>query len=242
MMPKIRIGFVFVVLAMIANGYCQVPTLEAGSAQAARFLAQQQNRAIESEIEWRAAKKLTLSKLKEPFTKLPSESMSPATMQEGTVGSMQLGSFKVSSIVDQSNCILMLGSTPYWLSNFPTDGLVDGESVRIIDLVMGGPSKTYTTVFGKKATVKSFRMLTPDEEKKIIRDKREALCEDFKLTNGTSIKAKFIDFKKAVITLEDVDGKTLSMKLVEFDTKSAARIRELLKQKSTVANKPTTKK
>jgi hypothetical protein len=232
-------------LALIActqQAFAQAPTLKAGSAEAYKFLARQQNAAIMEEADWNVAKKLC--KFSEPIDqyKKTTQDFSPDDFQVGSVGLIQRWSFKVSSIVDESNVILNLGSTSFWLEYFPTKGLADGESVRVMDAVEVTKLRSYETVAGSKRTVRAFKMLKPDELKKHkeklaaieaakLRDERASNSETFKKKSGELIVAQFADYRKGKAILEDVDGKFIEIAPAELDDESASRIRELFKKK-----------
>jgi hypothetical protein len=224
------------------QAFAQAKTLKAGSVEAYKFMAEQQNSAIMAEAEWNVAKKLC--KFTEPPRdfKASSQEFSPENFQEGGIGYSQRWQFTVSSIVDKSNVILNLGSTSYWLEDFPTDGLADGESIRVVDPIQITKSRSYTTVTGSKRTVKTFKMISLDEfnkhreklseiEANKLRSERAAKCETFKTKSGELIVAQFIDHKKSKAILEDVDGKKLEIPTAELDDASAARVRELFKKK-----------
>lgn len=59
---------------------------------------------------------------------------------------------------------------------------------------------------------------------------RDFKGDTFILSDGKTLKAKFIDIKKSKVILEDVDGKTFEYKLADFDKSSSAKIRELFKR------------
>lgn len=220
----------------------QVFAQKVGSVEAYKFMAEQQNAAIMAEAEWNVAKKLCRFTEPPERFKASVQDFSPEEFQEGSIGYTQRWNLKVSSIVDKSNVILNLGSTSLWLEDFPTDGLTDGESVRVVDPVQVTKSRSYSTVAGSKRTVKAFKMISPDElkkhkeklaeiEAKKLRDERAAKCETFRTKSGELIVAQFIDHKKSKAILEDVDGKKLEIPTAELDDASAARVRELFKKK-----------
>lgn len=220
-----------------------------GSADAARYLAAQENEAAMNEAQWNVAKKL--GKNFEPVAKYKQtqQDFSPFEIGENAVGFIQKWPLKVVSIVDASNAIVSLGEHIFWMEDFPTDDLADGESVRVLDPIRFTKAKSYGAVSGSKKTVKAFRMLTKEEfekhkqeEQEINKEKERATRKSksfaFEFADGKSADYVFVDIKKGKVILEDLDGKTTEHLLGDFTQKSSALLRELFKKKA----KPDPKK
>lgn len=54
--------------------------------------------------------------------------------------------------------------------------------------------------------------------------------EEFMLKNGMVLRARFVDYRKSMFILERFDGVEMEFSAAEFDSKSAARLRELFKK------------
>lgn len=238
------------IAAVITFALCVSPLLcvgQSGSQQYYEQLAHKlkiegQNRSIEAEFAWRSAKKLTITNRSPGPQPVQGESMNIDTMEEGDVGMLSYWRLKVVSIIDDKNVLLDLldldlGTTKtIWLEGYPTTGLVDGESVRIIDLVQATGTKSYKTVVGGSRTVKSVKMLPPEEQKKIEKAEADAIqktldarYEKYHSSVGTTVEAIFLRYKTGRIELETKDGRILKLPFSAFSKESADKLREKIK-------------
>lgn len=237
MLRSILVVFVVMVFANISFGR-QADQI---SRMMQSKIAAQEKAAFQTESDWNAAKKLHKFSVPPERYKNAVQDFAPEQLQEGSSGMIQKWSFRVLTIIDEKNVILALGSAGFWLEDFPTAGLADGESVRVVDRILATGTKSYTTVAGSIRTVKAFKMINDaefqkhkeklaDAEAKRLRDERAGKCEVFKTKAGESISAVFVDYKKAKAIFEDVDGEKIEVAMTDLDEASATRVRELFKK------------
>lgn len=214
---------------------------KAGSVAAYRQQYENEMASLRYESEWNSAKKLC--KYFDPIEyKDTKQDFSPHELPEFGIGHVQGWTFRVVSVVDETNSILSLEDAIIWLEDFSTDGLSDGEKVCVLDPVKFLPTKKYTSASGASRTVKAFKMIGKDEfakhkakqdedAAKQARKKREAIAKTFIMADGKTVKAVFIDIRKGKVILEGLDGEAIEHVSADFDAKSASLIRELFKNK-----------
>ncbi len=213
---------------------------EVGSPEAAAVIAGGQRRAMEERAAWNVAKKIT--RTKDKITSPDESGKLPSYYQDKEVGDLSQWVTKVVSIIDANNCILTIAKDTVWLSDFPTDGLGDGMSVRIIDPIKFDGTRSYQAVSGAKRTVRVLKILTLEEQKPLDEEKAKRIAEerqrqsdkldDFELKDGTKVRGDFVSSEKGIVTIRDVDKKELTIKITEMSPTATAKVRKLLKQKT----------
>lgn len=220
---------------------------QVGSPEAFRVIADSQRRAVDAEISWRDARKISLL---EPIPDVPQpqqhESLDLDTLQRGEIGKLSYWDLKVADIVDDKNVILILGSKyRIWLEGYPTSDFVDDQSVRIIDYIEVVGTKSYNTVTGSKATIWVVKLLPKEETAKRIAVDIEKAAEaakyrHWKAKNGNTVNGKFLDYKNSKITIEQRDGKKVSFPMSALTDEERKIVLKLAKEKSDKKS-PTTK-
>jgi hypothetical protein len=231
-----KIFLLLVLLSTFGNG---VFAQEVGSPEASQVIADIQRRAIDAEISWRDAKKISLL---EPIPDIPQpqqhESLDLDTLQRGEIGKLSYWNFKVADIVDEQNVILILGSKKrIWLEGYPTSDFVDDQSVRIIDYIEVIGTKSYNTVAGSKATIWAVKLLPKEETAKRMAEDLERAAEaakyrQWKSKNGDTVTGKFLDYKNSKITIEQRDGKKVSIRMSALTAEEREVVLKLAKEKS----------
>lgn len=199
-----------------------------GRGSADQFRAQ-----MEHTAEWNAAKKLTvgLGDASQPPT---NQGDNPDNLDDGQVGNLSYWAFSIASVVDDENAILRLGNDNYWLAGFPTRGLADEQSVRLIGPLKCVGNKQYKTVLGATKTVKAFQFVTREDIEKQERADAEAEEAKYWATwhskAGTTIHAKFVEWKSGKIKLQTKDNRTLIVDVSAFTDEDAEKLRSLNRQ------------
>ena len=169
---------------------------KAGSVAAYRQQYENEMRNAQNEADWNSAKKLC--KFFDPIEKYKDTKQDFSAIEvpdAGAIGFMQAWPFKVISIVDKKNVILSMSDLTFWLEDFDTSGMADGESVRILDPIEFTATKQYVTASGASRTVKAFKMIDKpslakhkeklaEEAAKKAKDKRKAISQVFDFADG----------------------------------------------------------
>jgi hypothetical protein len=226
-----------VLLSLSIGSYATAQEL--GTAEAVRKVAETQNRAIEMEISYRQAKKITLL---DPLPNLPlpqhQDSLDLNGLTRGQVGRLAYWNLKVSDVVDSQNMIL---SSRLWLEGYPTDDFVTNQSVRIIDFIEVTGTKSYETVAGSSLTVWVVKLLPKEEtEKRLAADIAKGI-EDGEMRvwtakNGKTAAGKFREIKSSKVTIEQRDGTRLSFPLSALVDEDRDLAMKLSKEKRTRKN------
>ncbi len=221
----------------------------AGSADHAKRVWEYSRLSIDATQSYRAAKKITLLS-KEFGESTPSSARRldvSEAMNTGQIGRLWWKesdgfgiTFKVRSVVDKTNVLLVANSKYHlWLEGYPTDNLVDGENVAIVDYVKIVGTKAYPSADGSQSTVWLINLLPrEDSEKRLAEDKasQPALAESSKpretieqlekiyrlsgsrdgdrswiLKNGKQVQGKFLALKSTKLYLQSRDGKTFEI-------------------------------
>ncbi|XZE20319.1 hypothetical protein SH449x_000187 [Pirellulaceae bacterium SH449] len=148
--------------------------------------------------------------------------------------------FKVLSVPDDKNTILInRAGKVIWLEGYPTNELVDGDSVVILDYVKVVGTKQYRTVGGADSKVWAIQLLPKEEtakrlqadraQQKLVVDPldketgfREWVQKDQKKTMG-----RFVEMKSANVYVQSKDGKITPIKfgtLVDSDKLLARKL------------------
>lgn len=140
-----------------------------------------------------------------------------------------------------------------WVSNIPTLDLVDDQSIIILGPVTLVEPREYRTAKGSNAKVRSIELFDKDPGLKweIDRSKRVAEREkdiakkleeqrdielakqfrEFKSADGKfSVKARFLEFKNSLVSLEKQDGKIVNVKMSVLSKDDVRWIQEKLKE------------
>jgi hypothetical protein len=228
----------FIVLFLTATGIALCET-HAHAQRMQSGVAAAMGARMEQEADWNVARKLSLRKgidpKRMPFPRMECEDTSIDEMEVGEVGKMRYWNFKVLSIVDADNCLLLLGTKVYWLTGYPTDSLSDGQAVRLADPVQLQEPRKYESAIGAVKTVRCLKMLAPEESDKWEAEhkKRRSLgpgYEEYQLADGTTFLGKYLESKNGAIFADDT-GKKVRRKLEDFSEESQNKIREQMKAK-----------
>jgi hypothetical protein len=128
---------------------------------------------------WNSCTKLALStndipKAPRGLSGLPFgfKGLDPSELNEGAVGYLEhLQRTTVVNILSESEMVITFGSTesvsPTYvcLTNYPTKGRVDDESIRLIGPIIASGTRQYKNRFGKTITRRVIRFMTADEIK-----------------------------------------------------------------------------
>jgi hypothetical protein len=222
----------------------------AGSAEHAMRMYEFERKIIESRQKYQSAKKITL------LANGLVESTPPSSRRLDVSEAISIGqtgrlwwkdtngwgiTFTVQSVVDKSN-VLLAASSKYriWLEGYPTDNLVDGDNVAIVDYVKIVGTKTYSSENGSQSTVWLVNLLPrEDTENRLAEDKsnqpanekdsspRETIerletiyrlsgsrdgDRSWILKNGKQVQGKFLELKDTKLFLQSREGKTFEIK------------------------------
>ena len=136
-----------------------------GSAAELHAIAEHQLRMAELEEAWRTSKKLTYLETLPKWPRAQSECLSLDRIENGSIGYLEYWQFNVLQVIGPSDLILTLKNPdmpPIWLTGYSTDGLVDGQRVRLVGLVETTGTKTYPTAAGTTKTVRVVRLVDRD--------------------------------------------------------------------------------
>jgi hypothetical protein len=140
---------------------CQV-SLEVGSAEAIRYLADLENARTAEVAAWNGAKKITLMKIL-PKRQSKTSGASVDKVSAGWVGEIPYV-LRVVSVVDEDEMLLSTKTGTFlWIVGYKTADFVDGVSVAIVGPVRAGDTKTYQTVAGGSKTVRTFSIVDGEE-------------------------------------------------------------------------------
>lgn len=213
----IFVGLAFLFTAWLSSGcFGQVYTPEA----------------MQQVVDWNEAKKLSVLPVtvSPPFQQGPD----PLTVEKEQLVDFIYWNFKVLDIIDAKNCLLQLGrETTIWLEEFPTDGLVDDQKVRLVGQLRCTGTKSYPTAIGGKRSVKSFAFISREEMRKeeerlkeLEKAREEALWRTFKSKVGTEVEAKLVSYQFNVgVVLVKRDGTKITVPLAKFTDEDQQWIR-----------------
>ena len=192
-------------------------------------------------VRWQNATKLSLDPVPSDLPQ-PNGGSDFEKMKTGDVGNFAYWDFKITQIIDEKNMMLVLGlGKRIWLEGFPTDGLADGQSVRLVGLCRMTGTKQYENVAGSTTTVRVFKMLSDKQrqewEQELQQQEHERAeqirlqkMEKFTAKTGHSVEARFVNNRGTLITLETREGQKITVQLSVFSDESADRIRELIRE------------
>ena len=242
-----RFFFMTVLISLLCEAcYGQAPLIESGSVEAHRQRVRIEQQRIEEQIrkrewlsEWKKAKKLTLLHELPTSPHEREKCMPPENLEDNSIGYLDYWRVEIIGVEGPEDVLLTLRDedTPaVWLTGYKTNGLVDGEQVRLIGPVLVKGTKTYETVDGASATVRVIRLLTPEETKKIEDEKaaatEAALYRTWTDATGThKVLAKFIDFKKGKAYLQRKDSQTIELSPSKLSKEDQEWIREEMKKR-----------
>ncbi len=239
--------FAAAVLFLLVGGISQLfaqGNSSAVSQAQARAIIESQRRMNASIAKWNVAKKLTLreDKKRKNLSYQVSGNTSIDELKIGDVGLLAGWDFDVLQVIDETNCLLVTGSQTIWLTNYPTNELVDGDNVRLIDPVKIQEPRRYDSSAGTKKVV-CVSMLDPIESKaweeeyekkkadlaRALKNK-EAGLEEFLLRDGEKFFGKFLEYRSSGVIFQDETGKRVRKQLKDFTADSESRIREMMKK------------
>jgi hypothetical protein len=233
----------FILVALIASPIlAQVRAVEAGSPEAAQRIAEYQNRLAQDADEWKSVKKLTkLSKLSDK-PRDQGECLAPDELQVGKIGFLEYWETKVIQVTGKESAILMIANPrhpPVWLSGVSTQGLVDGQKVRLVGPIKVVSTKTYQTAGGVSKTVNVIELLDEKQlaalEAEAKQAAEDALHRDWSDINGQKLfSAKFLEFKNNKARFEQKGDKQIVEHSISQLSKADQQwIKDELKKRST---------
>ena len=230
---EVDMRYLVFALAVLVADVCQAQRL------LTRGSSERSQSAIDSEAHWHFAKKLSTGLVPMGMKQPTSPGMDPDNMEEGHVGKLDFWSFKVLDVIDDKNVLLSLGSSRIvWLKDFPTKGLVDEQSVRLIGDMECTGTKSYGTAIGGSRTVKVVRFISAEElakadaEEAARNAERERRDEEASYVTwhskaGTTIVAKFVSWSLGKVELLTKDGRKLTVPVSSFTDEDAEKLRQL---------------
>lgn len=236
---------IVIFLSTASIAFAQVPSIEVGSSDAARFLARQQSDAILRETleneSWQKAKKLSLIS-PVPMINRPDrgDCLPISNLQIGQTGKIGGWDFEVQSIVDSENAILVHAGKQLWLSGYKTSELSDKMHIRILDPVRVVGNQSFVTVLGKNATIQKIEPLPIEKIKEqLAKDmqaaeeqaKIDAQFHDWRSRDGKSVNGRFLDYRSPRVTIEQRDGKKLAFSINVLTKEDQEKVRQLNRQK-----------
>lgn len=212
---------------------------EVGSAAAFDVVAGIANAAMDREARWNVAKKLSVQPIPLGLQPPNDYDLDLDNLTEGKVGKMDYWDFKVLSVVDSQNTLLQLGTNrTFWLEQFPSKDLVDGQSVRLIGPVQVMGTRDYTSAIGASRTVRVLRFVPKEKieqaekeaaERELAAEKakEDALYRTWHSKAGTKVVAQFIAWRAGNVELLTKDGRKLYVDIDAFTKADADALREL---------------
>ena len=183
-----------------------------------------QLRAFINQDDWQTADKISLSKI-DPEKPREEPQLDPRTLEQGQCGILEYFRFKVMQVIDGKNVILTMENPdipPFWIADYDTSHLVDGERVRVVGMVDVGETKKYTTVHGSETTIRVIRL----SKREIPKQKPKTFHRTFyKIDGEVWITGFFKSVEKGIVTIEDEAGKEHQhhiSKLAKDDRKAIA--------------------
>lgn len=183
----------------------------------ADFAAEREHerRSIEAEQRWRESKKLTRLEKIPDVRKRQSECLSPTALADGSIGYLEYWQYHILQVVGPTDLILAIKNPdipPLWLTNYPTEGLVDGDNVRLVGPVEVTGTKKYEALLGNQTTIRVIELVAPERAAEIEAElKAKAEAHLYRVwtdsTGKHSIEAKFVEFKSNGVYLERRDNK-----------------------------------
>lgn len=234
------------VLVTTTGAQAQVRGVESGSAAAAAQVEAYRRRLEEAKEAWRTSKKITLLDKVSDEPQSQSGSLQVDELDNDSVGYLEYWQFEVLQVVGPSDLILMMNNPripPIWIAGYPTEGLVDGDQVRVVGLVKVDGTKSYTTVTGAKKTVRVVRLVPAKEmaamaaakkkaEEKAARAAEEKLFRTWSSPDGKfTVEAKFVDFASGKVHLERRDGVAIKVSPTQLSDADQEHFREILKSR-----------
>ncbi len=224
--------------ALATKAFSQgVPSIEAGSAESARYLADLDRLRVQAQIKRNAAKKLKITEKQYPDHE-DTMCLGFDTLEIGSVGFLDCVVFSVVQICGESEALIGhegAKSTMFWLSKYPTKKLADGDDVILQGYVEVTGSKSYETVAGSTKTIWVLEFVHADREAELDREMEEKQEAKERRTwsdisGKHKIEAKFLGMKSNLVMLKTKDGTTKEIQLSKLSRTDQTWIRDELKK------------
>ena len=196
-------------------------------------------------MNWNIAKKITLLKELPDGPKSQGQCLQFANLKNGDTGFFSYWSPKVISVIDEDEMLVGLSNAsipPMCVTGFPTADFVDGDLVKIVGLIEVAGTFEYKTVLGAKRKVYRVKLVTPEREKELQREKelaekerkeaeREASFRTWTSADGKfTVEARFVEFKDGKVCLEKRDESLIEVSPVVLSRSDRDHYREIIKQ------------
>lgn len=163
-------------------------------------------------LSWEQSKKLFIVK-----DGRHEQTLTPVNLEANSIGYVDSWQCKVVQIVDANSMIITTSyreSPVFWLS-FKTDGLVDGDKIRLVGPVKVDGTEMYATVTGAKKTVRKLRFLTEQEAEQWKKENptkpANEVSEWHKFTDGKKqFEGKVVSKTKTHVIIQSKDGRKLT--------------------------------
>lgn len=136
--------------------------------------------------------------------------------------------FVVTQVLDKRNLMAKYGDTLIWVSNVSTTGIIDGQDVRLLNVMKVTGTKTYSTVSGRSNTVFIVQPIDPGPadaamanqlaERKApkVEPKRPIELANKTRTwasaeGGFKVEAEFVSAASNLVKLRKMDGTTITV-------------------------------
>jgi hypothetical protein len=185
-------------------------------------LAQRQ---LDIQDSWNNAKKLGLSQKLVDKPRSDRECLQ-GPLRTGQKGYLETWQLAVRQVIGEKDLLIGFddfSGEPLWLTGYPSKGLVDGDTIRLIGLIEVAGTKSFETVAGSKKTVRLIRFVEPEEADPFL---------EWVSANGKhKVLAKFVDFTDGKVVLLTKKGKRVEVKPSDLSSVSQRAYREILKER-----------
>lgn len=171
----------------------------------------------------------------------PQQGRSPTDCSTGDRADLSYWRFRVVQIINDTEAIVYLGESTYWVTGTNTRAVSDGQTVRLATPVQFIDRKEYVTVSGSKKIVKAMKMISQEDylppakpkgknepEKDKDEPPKEYPVREWSTKDGRlRVKAKFLSRDGTRVVLEKEDGKRLNLDIDRLSTSDARYVNRL---------------
>lgn len=202
-------------------------------------IARHRQRLNDAQTAWRDSAKISLTKEIPERPKGQGECADVRKLQDKSVVYLEYWEFKVRQVVGKNEMIVGMDNPdipPIWLSDYATDGFVDGQTIRFVGPVAVDGTKEYKTVLGASKTVRVVKMLTAAQQKAIedekVRAKNMRMMRTWTSASGKfTVEARFVNYGKGVVVLAKEDDTEIEVKATELSGADRKYYRNLLRER-----------
>lgn len=183
--------------------------------------------------DWEKSKKLS------HFRTLPDSPVArrfhtePEDLKEGAWVYLERCRVKVISVADKKNLLIRVEKDfLFWLKDYPTKGLVDGDRVHLLGPVVMDGTKTYRNALGGTNTVSVIRLFS-QQDLKTVEEGEKAPYRHWKNKTDTGEPlevCKFIKYEKGKVSLQRKNGNALDVQMFLLSKEDQKYIRSLLRK------------